>query len=116
MFKKEYDYQNNAADYIDGLVHERRNSIANQLELLLSCTNPSIWNEQQNDKIHCVKQRCGRVGNKGCKPADIIHKSHYAAVPYPTILHLEQKCAHICGIWNSCIMGFMKLVYWSKRK
>ena len=29
--------------YIDGLVQERRNSIANALELRLSCTNPSIW-------------------------------------------------------------------------
>ena len=28
---------------IDGLVHERRNYIANALELRLSCTNPSIW-------------------------------------------------------------------------
>ena len=27
---------------IDGLVQERRNSVANALELLLSCTNPSI--------------------------------------------------------------------------
>ena len=29
---------------IDGLVQERRNSIANALKLHLSCTNPSIWN------------------------------------------------------------------------
>ena len=29
--------------YIDGLVQDRRNSIANALELRLSCTNPSIW-------------------------------------------------------------------------
>ena len=29
--------------YINGLMQERRNSIANALELLLSCTNPSIW-------------------------------------------------------------------------
>ena len=28
--------------YIDGLVQERRNSIANALELHLSCTNPSM--------------------------------------------------------------------------
>ena len=30
-------------DHIDGLVEERRNSIANALELRLSCTNPSIF-------------------------------------------------------------------------
>ena len=29
--------------YIDGLMQERRNSIANPLELRLSCTSPSIW-------------------------------------------------------------------------
>ena len=29
--------------YIDGLVQERRNSIANALELRLSCTNSSIY-------------------------------------------------------------------------
>ena len=29
--------------YIDGLVQQRRNSIANALELRLSCTNPSIY-------------------------------------------------------------------------
>ena len=29
--------------YIDGLVQERRNCIANALELRLYCTNPSIW-------------------------------------------------------------------------
>ena len=34
--------QSNHLVHIDGLVQERRNSIANALELLLSCTNPSI--------------------------------------------------------------------------
>ena len=29
---------------MDGLVQERRNSIANALELHISCTNPSIYN------------------------------------------------------------------------
>ena len=29
--------------YLDGLVQERRNSIANVLELRFSCTNPSSW-------------------------------------------------------------------------
>ena len=31
-----------AHDYVDGLVQERRNSIANALGLRLSCTNPSM--------------------------------------------------------------------------
>ena len=33
----------NYAAHINGLVQKRRNSIANALELRLSCTNPSIW-------------------------------------------------------------------------
>ena len=45
--------------YIDGLVQERRNSIANALELRLSCTNPSIlcssilllWRHNEHDNV-----------------------------------------------------------------
>ena len=33
----------NPLAHIDGLVQERRNSIANALKLRLSCINPSIW-------------------------------------------------------------------------
>ena len=33
------------ANHVDGLVQERRNSIANALELHLSCTNPSMWQQ-----------------------------------------------------------------------
>ena len=29
--------------HLDGLVQERRNCIANAMELRLSCTNPSVW-------------------------------------------------------------------------
>ena len=39
-----YPYRNpNYKDKIDGLVQERSNSIANAMELRLSCTNPSRW-------------------------------------------------------------------------
>ena len=39
-----YDYTHNILYLdIDGLVQERRNSIANAMELRLSCTNPSTW-------------------------------------------------------------------------
>ena len=44
--------------YINGLVRERRNSIANAMELRLTCTNPWIlsrqvghWRWQGNDVI-----------------------------------------------------------------
>ena len=30
---------------------------------------------------------------------DPFHKSHYASVSYPTMHHLEQKCAHFCSKW-----------------
>ena len=35
--------------HIDGLVQERRNSIANALELRLYCTNPSLWSQDLGD-------------------------------------------------------------------
>ena len=35
--------------YIDGLVQERRNPIANALVLRLSCTNPSIYETLSQD-------------------------------------------------------------------
>ena len=35
--------QSNTNIYIDGSMQERRNSIANALELRISCTNPSIY-------------------------------------------------------------------------
>ena len=44
---KEQDFM----EYINGLVQERCISIANALELCLSCSNPSIW-ASQNFKIH----------------------------------------------------------------
>ena len=31
---------------------------------------------------------------------DLIHKSHNAPVPYLTMLHSEQKCAHFCSEWS----------------
>ena len=34
--------------YMDGLVQERRNSIANVLGFCLSCTNPLIWSTTQS--------------------------------------------------------------------
>ena len=48
--------------YVDGLVQERRNSIANAVELRLSCINPSIWGlgrqkqEYQTGISNCIPQ------------------------------------------------------------
>ena len=41
-------------DHIDGLMQERRNSIANALELQLSYTNPSICKTQANHTLSCL--------------------------------------------------------------
>ena len=62
-----------------------------------------------------------------------IHKSHNASLSYPTMHHSEQKCTHFCydwcivvygtgatflfwmvhcGIWDRCIVVFVRLVYW----
>ena len=45
------------------------------------------------------------------------HKSHNAPVPYLTMQHSEQKCAHFCsecccGIWDMRIVEFVNLAYW----
>ena len=40
-------------DHVDGLVEERHNSIANTLELCLSCTNPSILSTMENLILIC---------------------------------------------------------------
>ena len=42
QFKESSPCCNSTWLYFDGLVQERRNSIANALELHLSCTNPMI--------------------------------------------------------------------------
>ena len=56
--------------HIDGLVQKRHNSIANTLELCLSCTNPSIFSSMS---YCCVSQ---------WKPSDMGSNKNY-------MLHLE---------------------------
>ena len=41
----------------------------------------------------------------------LIHKSQHALVPYPTILHSEQKCAHSCSEWS--IVGYGTGAFWN---
>ena len=41
---------------------------------------------------------------------DLINKSHNAPVPYPTMHHSEQKCAHFCYEW--CIVGYETGALW----
>ena len=44
------------------------------------------------------------------KPTDLIHKSQNAPVPYPTMLHSEQKCAHFCS--ELSIVGYGTGTFW----
>ena len=51
--------------------------------------------------------------SNGCQathPIDLIHKSQNAHVPYPTMLHSEQKCAHFCSEWG--IVGYGTSAFW----
>ena len=50
MLSHQYD-DSHYTDEIDGLVQERRNSIANALELCLSCTNPLRWPHDHLDYL-----------------------------------------------------------------
>ena len=44
------------------------------------------------------------------EPINPIHKSQNATVPYPTMLHSEQKCAHFCSEWS--IAGYGTGTFW----
>ena len=61
--------------YIDGSVQERRNSIANALELRLSCTNPSIYPYGPRIISYCTKYILWRM------KTDIIYQQHYRTRP-----------------------------------
>ena len=69
------------AAYLDGLVQERRNSIANALEFRLSCTNQSIYNQHW---------KCASPGHafmlklNGCGPGEhfIIDLSFAIQIPW----------------------------------
>ena len=42
--------------------------------------------------------------------ADQFYKSQNAPVPYPTMLHSEQKCEHFCSEWS--IVGYETGAFW----
>ena len=77
----------NVYEYFDGLVQERRNSIANALELRLSCTNPSIWLSSVTRGT--VVPRGGRVPLTLCVPYHI-HKSIRNTQAFDMHLHVTQ--------------------------
>ena len=97
--------------YIDGLVQDFSNSIANALESLQSCTKPSKYGDKCDDDTNEQIILIVYI-------IDLIYKFHNALVPYPTVHHSEQKCAFLlwmvvhCGIWNRGILGYVRSVYW----
>ena len=57
--------------------------------------------------IHCfllgvITHPCPNLNSN--QAIDVIHKSHNALVPYPTMQHSEQKCTHFCSEW--CIVEY----------
>ena len=67
--------------------------------------------------VHSVSL-CGEVRLKRhifcmhsvCSLKDRFHKSQNAPVPYPTMLHSEQKCAHFCTVLS--IVGYGTGIFW----
>ena len=81
--------------------------------------NWSVDSSQGNKKwiCHVSKRKAVTLtdlavsgGTRGChfRVTDHSHKSHNAPVPYPTMHHSEQKCAHFCSEW--CIAGYQELI------
>ena len=52
----------------------------------------------------------GEVIMKSMLGNDLNYKSHNAPVPYPTMQHSEQKCAHFCS--ECCIVGYRTGALW----
>ena len=44
------------------------------------------------------------------KTMDQFHQTQNAHVPHPTLLHTEQKCAHLCSEWS--IVGYATGAFW----
>ena len=53
-------YPGLSVDHIDGLAQERHNSIANALELRLSCTNPLIYTCLCTSRCQEIDAHCNR--------------------------------------------------------
>ena len=103
---------------ISGLVQERRNSIANAMELLLSCTNPSLYACKWWGLSHCspcgcwIPQLCHlqkcqdlvwvfehfcRTTLKKINTLKTAVDSHYVTIGNIILFTLKQKGSH--GDW-----------------
>ena len=51
LFQKIQPHNKANLDYINGLMQDYSNSIADALELLQSCTKPSIWGDEHSNEL-----------------------------------------------------------------
>ena len=100
--------------YIDGLA-QIGSSMFNALELLQSCSKPWIWaisvfclflflffvlsGHTFITVLYHTTHTYHHFG-LGASITELIKQSQNAPVPYPTMPHSEQKCAHFCSEWN----------------
>ena len=94
--------------YIDGLMHERHtsNSIANSLELCLSCTNPSICNMTTTN----LPNRSGWIHKR--HPIPRLHRSSTVSIlGKNTVLGYLHACS-----WDILYAGKMACILYSVRR
>ena len=77
--------------------------------VIISCS-ASYW--LHHCHIHSVTWTPWHLKHQKNNP-DQYPKSHNEPVPYPTIHHSEQRCAHFCSEW--CIVGYVTGVLWDLR-
>ena len=78
-------------DHIDGLMQERCNSIANALELHLSCTNPSTWHHRSQSTLEQVIACCLMVPAISWTNADLRSESSHSI---HSTIYLEKDINH----------------------
>ena len=77
--------------YMDELVQERRNSIANALELHLSCTNPSIYSLQLSMSASPIVYLTKSQHCFGQQTITWTHNNHTAIMSQHTVTHGSSK-------------------------
>ena len=95
--------------YTDGLMQERRNSIANALELRLSCTNPFLaLTHRYGDETACVNHRRDTGGGRAvcftwcCTHSIVVIKKKIFSPHWCLLLRVMCYCPNV---WLSLIHG-----------
>ena len=97
-----------ARHYVDGLMQERRYSIANALQLRFSCINLSMYDKHRRSKVS-VQAACGNVSNVSHKPLlisndwikNMLYEYVWLKITYLGILSMEvYSCKLILCITN----------------